>query len=305
MNDGGLLLDEEKEYKRFYKFSLWWVNHRALLRRIGLGIFIAFDALLLLWGGWHLLDAFAISYSADQISVAQMAVVGQSDLHAYTHASAAEDYIEEDVTVISIGSDRYDFFTTLQNPNEDWWATFTYAFEVGDDRTDPVDSYVLPSGVAYLTELGVDSSVPIRNADLVIEDLRWRRLDHHLISDYDTWYEDRMNFVIENVAYETEDEFDETFGRTSFTIENDTAFGYYDVSLLVLLKRGSGVVGVNKTLLTDLESGEEAEVDLSWFGTLPSVSQVEVIPILPLFDIDTYKPAEGESSIDTRTRVFR
>lgn len=305
MNDGGLLLDEEKEDKRFYRLSLWWVNHRALLRRIGIGIFIAFDAFLLLWGGWHLLDAFAISYGSDERAVAQMVAIGQSDLHAYTQANAAEDYLLEEADVLSTGRDQYDLFAVMVNPNEDWWATFEYAFDIDGVMTEFMEGYILPSGTAYLTELGIDSETPIRDADVVIEDLIWRRLDHHMIADYDVWYEDRMNFEIANVSFETEDEFDETFGRTTFTIENRTAFGYYDVSLLVLLKRGSSVAGVNRTVIADLESGEQAEVELSWFGTLPAVSEVEVIPILPLFDLDTYKPAVGESSIDTRTRVFR
>lgn len=305
MSEDQFLLDEDKEYKRFYRFSLWWVNHRALLRRIGFGLFITFDALLLLWAGWHLLDAYAISYSSDERAVAQMVAIGQPDLNSYTQARAAEDVIQDDVSVFSTGNDRYDLYTVLENPNEDWWATFEYAFEVSDEQTSWEQGFVLPSGVAYLTDLGVDSAVPIRDADLVLQNWTWRRLDHHLITDYEVWHEDRMNFVVENMSFETEDTFDETFGRTSFTILNDTAFGYYDISLLVLLKRGTSVVGVNKTTLSSLDSGEQASVDLSWFGTLPNVSQVEVVPILPLFDVSTYKPAEGESTLDTRTRAFR
>ena len=82
MNEGGLLLQEEKEFKRFYALSLWWVTHRAMLRRIGFVLFIVFDSLLLLFGGWHLMDAFAISYGAEQNAVMRMVALGQSDLHA-------------------------------------------------------------------------------------------------------------------------------------------------------------------------------------------------------------------------------
>jgi hypothetical protein len=64
------------------------------------------------------------------------------------------------------------------------------------------------------------------------------------------------------------------------------------------------VVGVNRATLSELESGEATEVVLNWFGTLPSVSEVDVVVELNLFDLSIYKPLEGESTRDTRTRVF-
>jgi hypothetical protein len=53
-----------------------------------------------------------------------------------------------------------------------------------------------------------------------------------------------------------------------------------------------------------LDSGEEIDVGVNWFGTLPSVSKVEVIPEINIFDIDTYKSLAGETTRDTRTRVL-
>ncbi|MBI4435529.1 hypothetical protein HY630_02565 [Candidatus Uhrbacteria bacterium] len=305
MNEGGLLLQEEKEFKRFYRLSVWWVTHRALLKRIGFALFIAFDAGLLLFGGWHFLDAFAISYQSEQNAVMRVVALGQSDLHAYTAANAADNLEVEDGRVISIGNSRYDLYTTLSNPNNDWWAEFTYTFTAGGEQTESRRGFILPSQEKPVTELAVESASPISSTSLMIEDVRWHRVDAHAIPDYVTWADDRLNFVVSASSFEKETRFDgETFGRTAFTIENDTAYSYYDVGLFILLLRGSSVVGVNRTTLSALESGVETEVTVNWFGTLPSVSQVQIIPELNIFDLGVYKPLQGESTRDTRTRVF-
>jgi hypothetical protein len=305
MNDGGLLLQEEKEFKRFYTLSVWWVTHRAFLKRLGIALFVAFDAALLLFGGWHLMDAFAVSYGSEQNAVLRMVALGQSDLSAYTRANAAQDLEAGDGRVISIGNNRYDLYTTLQNPNDDWWAEFTYAFSKDDGATDVRTGFILPSEEKPMAELAVDSLSPIQSTSLVIEDVRWHRVDHHAVPDYPTWASDRLHFVVSTSSFEKETRFDgQTFGRTSFTMENDTAYSYYDVGVFVLLLRGSSVVGVNRTTLTSLESGVESMVTVNWFGTLPSVSEVQIIPELNIFDLEVYKPLQGESTRDTRTRVF-
>ena len=64
------------------------------------------------------------------------------------------------------------------------------------------------------------------------------------------------------------------------------------------------MVGVNRTSLSSLESGVEEEVTVNWFGTLPSVSEVQIVPELNIFDLEVYKPLQGESTRDTRTRVL-
>ena len=306
MNEGGLLLEEEKEEQRFYRLSLWWVEHRALLKRIGLIAFAALDVLMLIFAFWNLLSAFAIRYGAEESAVLRMVALGQADLHAYTSANAAKDIEQNSVRIFSIGDQRYDLYATIVNPNTDWWAEFSYAFSYNDTQTETRTSFVLPSQEKPVTELAVSSGVPISDAVFVISNIEWHRIDHHVIADYPTWSDDRLNIEVRDPSFVTEKRLDgEVYGRTIFTIENHAAFSYYDVGLYVVLKRGSSVVGVNRTTLSTLGTGEEKEVTVNWFGTLPSVSQVEVIPELNIFDLEVYKPLVGETTIDTRTRVFR
>lgn len=305
MDNGGLLLEEEKESRRVYRLSLWWVEHRAFLRRLGYGVFIAVDAFILLFALYHLLDAFALSYDQEERVVLAMVLQGQSDLRSYTLANNADDLEESEARVISIGSDRYDLYATLLNPNDDWWAEFSYAFNTDIGVTEPATGFILPSQEKPIVQFAYESSVPVATAELMIGEVTWHRVDHHLISDYETFAPEHLNLSIENALFTKEiNANNDSYGRSSFTVTNNTAYSYYEPTFYVLLKRGSSVVGVNRATLSGLESGDSENVALNWFGTLPSVSEVEVVLELNVFDLSVYKPLEGESTRDTRTRVF-
>lgn len=301
VEEQNLLLQEEKEFKRFYKFSLWWVEHRAFLRRFVYGIFIAVDGILLLFVVWTMLDSFAVSYGDDEREVAKIVAYGQSDLNAYTLASAADPIVPEQVLVFGIGDNRYDFFTELSNPNADWWVEFSYAFAFDAGSTTPAQGFLLPGQSKPIVALAVTSQTPVRDGQLELTDMRWHRLDHHTISDYPAWQEDRLRLIITDATFSKETGFEsDVFGRTTFTVYNNTAFSYFDPSFFVLLKRGAAVVGVSRATVASLEVGERQEISLNWFGTLPAATSVEVIPDIHLFDPDVYKRLQGQPGIDTR-----
>ncbi|KKR04531.1 MAG: hypothetical protein UT30_C0006G0025 [Candidatus Uhrbacteria bacterium GW2011_GWF2_39_13] len=306
MNEGGFLLEEKKEDKRFFRLSFWWVEHRAVLKRLGYLFFILVDVFLLLFVFWHFLDAFAISSVKEERAVAQMVAYGQSDLNTYTRVHKAHDLIAGRPQVFSTGGGRYDLYTTLQNPNTDWWAEFTYSFTTNNEQTDSRQGFILPGEEKPVVILGIESITPLVSPSFSLETVRWHRVDHHLIADYQTWAKDRLAIIALDAQFSQETYTDgKTYGQTTFSLKNETAFSYYDLGLFVLLKRGSSVVGINRTTLSAIESGEKVNVTLNWFGTLPSVTQVEIIPELNVFDLDVYKSLSGETTRDTRTRVFR
>ena len=150
----------------------------------------------------------------------------------------------------------------------------------------------------------VSAATP-RTPALELTEIEWHRVDHHVVGDYTIWSADRLDLDVRDVAFTSDLAVDsQTIGRVSFVVTNNTAYSYYDPAFFILLKRGPSVVGVNRTTLSSLDSGETREVAVNWFGTLPSVGSVEVVPEINLFDLDVYKPLAGETTTDTRTRVF-
>lgn len=299
-----LLLQEEKEFTRFYKYSLWWVEHRAFLRRLGLGLFMVFDGVLLAFVFWTMLDSFAIRYGEDEREVAKIVAYGQGDLRSYSVANSAGSIVPEEVRVFSLGNQRYDFYTVVSNPNDDWWVEFTYSFAFDAGSTSSAKGFLLPNQSKPIVALAVTSQTAVRDGQIEFTDIRWHRIDHHIITDYPTWQEDRLRLEITDATFVQETGFEkDVFGRSTFTVKNRTAFGYFDPEFIVLLKRGSAVVGVSRATLVSLGVGEKKEISLNWFGVLPAVSSVEVIPDLALFDPRIYQQLEGQPGVDTRTRV--
>ena len=301
-----LLQPEDHEYQRFYRFSLWWVEHREQLKKIGAGALLAFDAAL---GGfvlWTFIDSFLVSFGTERTAVAGMAVLGQDDLRAYALSHAALPLEVGDGEVLPAGSGRYDLFAMIRNPNVDWHLQFTYQFRYGEFITPPQSGFLLPGEEKPFAVLGLASEIPIaKDVAIEIENLRWQRVDRHMTGEYAAWIANRLDLEIKDILFSTEVSVNkQAIGRTSFVVSNRSAFSYYDPEFWVVLRRGPSVVGINRILLPSLEAGETRTVDVNWFGALPAVGETQIIPSINVFDAGAYKSLKGESGIDTRNRVF-
>ncbi len=299
-----LLLEEEKEFRKFYRFSSWWIDHRDRLARLGLILFLFVDGLLILFATWSLLLSFVIQAPAERLAVYGMVAYGQADLHNYTKARAATPLTLGSATVLSSGNGLYDFYSVATNSNADWWAEVTYRFTWGIEETEPRTTVVLPASETPLVVLGKEFAAAPRSVTLEIDRIQWYRVDHHLtLAPYEEWALERLRFEIKDAVFGPSDT-DPKIGRVTFTINNRSAYSYYSPTFLIRLLRGTTVVGVNRVTLDHLEAGETQDVSVAWFGTLPSASRVEILPEINPFDPDAYQALAGETSADTRTRVF-
>ena len=97
-----VLLQEENQFRRWYYFSTWWITHRVVLRQLGLGAIALIDGIFFVVAAWGFVDAYAVSFDAEQIALVQMVNVAQSDLHAYTRARSAKPLQTSVARVFSI-----------------------------------------------------------------------------------------------------------------------------------------------------------------------------------------------------------
>ncbi len=303
--ENGFFKEEEKEFQRFYRASSWWVAHREHVKRLGYGVFLVCDVTLLCIALWAFADGFLMSYKAERLAVAEMVAYGQSDLNAYTLANVAKPLQIGDALVLASEGGVVDVYAPLTNPNADWWAEFSYAFRADANETEARKGFILPGQTEK--PLIVFATRDLGNArvvELVLSSLVWHRVDRHATGDYAKWEADHLAFDISKPLFETTIPISgKTIGRVTFTVKNKTAYNYYHPVFVVLLKRGNAIVGVNSTTLDSL--GEESrEVALNWFGPLPAAGSVEVLPSINIFDISAYKPLIGETTEDTRNRVF-
>lgn len=190
---------------------------------------------------------------------------------------------------------RQDVLVEILNPNATWWAEFDYQFELSGERTPMRKGYVLPNGRRYLTELGFTPETRGRTARLVVENVRWMRVDPSAVGgNYAAFADARLQFRTENPTYTRDLTIGTTpVGQSTFQLVNDSAFGYWNPSVTVVLYRGTTPVGVTTVQPPLIRPGETVPMTINWFESLAGVSRTDVQVNVNILDRGAYLPTSG------------
>lgn len=275
------------------KFGYWFTTHKGLLRRIGYGIFIVADVVLVGFALYGFVDHFLISWNRDMVLRRDLGRAIFSN--EVVQATAPDALLVKQTSVFRSGEGRYDFLAVVQNPNEDWYATFIYQFVSGETVTSEQEGFILPQEEKYVTQFATPFAGAPRETEFRIIDIDWRRVNRRVIRDYAIWKNERLRPIVSNVVH-TQNATGLAAGisRTSFDVKNPTAFGYWQIGLAVALLRGTTPVAVNYIALDRFESGETRSVDVHWFEPLPSASTVDIRSEVNLFDPSVYLPPRSQ-----------
>ncbi len=274
-------------------FANFWVRHRIQLRQFGRGALIVINVLL--WGFvlWSLLDAFVISWPRESRITQQIAE--NQFIATSFDANRPQNVQVGPVNVFESTDDRLDFLIPVQNPNTDWWVEFTYRFNVSGEQTPQRSGFLLPGESSYLGEFGFKPATQgARSGILIVENIRWHRTDPSIVgADYEEWISRRNRFDTPDARY-TPDLLvaGKRVGRTSFTFRNPSAYGFWSVRLYVILNRANTPVAATTITLERVLAGEDRPVEIDWFEDLPSVTDVEVVPVVNYLDPSVYLPSE-------------
>lgn len=193
-------------------------------------------------------------------------------------------------TQILVPGGRYDFISEISNPNKDFYGHFMYRFITGDTATPKRSGFILPGETKFIVELGVAMENRPSAAELEISDLRWQRVNRHLIADWPTYAGSRLDFKVDNIAFNQSLELSvgKGVGKTDFTVTNATGYGYYDVRMLVVMYRGPAIAGVNYTVIPQLFPGAVVNGEVTWYQDLGGISQIKVIPEVDITNPSAY-----------------
>ncbi len=270
----------------------FWIRHRRALRRAGYGVLITF--IVALWGYtlWSLLDAFAISYPREQRIPA---IIASNTLTESTIVTTRPNAIQpSEVFLFQNTGGREDLLVRVTNPNEQWWAEFDYHFDVDGEQTPSTKGYVLPKQQHALTALGWKPKTRGSNAQLVVENVRWHRLDPGTIGrDYAAFLDNRWKITFDDLAYKKDLTVGtQTIGQTSFTLTNASGYGFWNVDLTVILYRGDTPVAVSTLGVPELKPDEKRPLVINWFDGFGAITKTEIEASVNLLDAKTYLPSE-------------
>ena len=311
MTNGGLD-SEQQQFERFYKLSKFWITAKPILKKVGIVSFIVFDVLVVGWATYRFVDYGIFGFFSERAMIGSI-VNDIGTLQNISSARAATPLGTKNADVFDLGENRADFYAEVSNPNSDWYASFTYRFVSSNGVTDFANGFILPGQVDKpVTVLAGSTTSTPRNVKLELQDVKWMRVNHHAIDDYEMWERERIDFDVSSVTFERqvyievregEPAVQDGFGRTMFTIKNDTAYGYWGSSFTIRLLRSGKVVGVTATTITEFEPGQEREVVVNWFGEVPAANETQIEANIDIFDPDVYMPIRGEAAPDVRERI--
>jgi hypothetical protein len=291
-NHAGMGFDptEDKLSEKQLKWGYWWVTHKAQVRR-WFSVFLGIVAAILVgYAGFGFLDWFFGSGVQERAGIGLL-TRQWTDFGYFREVARPQELSVGGTSILSAGDKRYDVVSQISNPNEIWWVEFDYQATGGGLSAPVKRGYLLPSDTRYIRELGMESeSRP--GVSFEVSNLHWHRVDaHYVFPGYPSWSNDRLNFRILDAEFIPPEPTDPLpVGKARFTVENDTAFGYFSVGFFIKLYSGSKIVGVNQVVISNLRAGERREVEVSWFNDLPKVTQVEVRPEVNIFDEEVYIP---------------
>lgn len=275
------------------KVASFWVRHQALLIKIVYGGLLTLS--ILCWGYalWVILDTYAISYPREsrftqEITSNQLAL-------ASLEQDRPQNIQTSNVLVLPTTDSRFDMAIDLDNPNEQWWADFTYRFLLSGEQTPSRTGFIMPTSKTTITELGYSPKARGgAQAQFSVESIRWHRLDPKQVKNrYKEYENDHFNVAFENVKFDgTLVVGSKQVGVTSFDLINRGSYGYWSLDLVIKLYRGSTVIALNKINIQHLTPGETRHIDINWYDKLPAVTKTELIPVVNFLDSATYLPTE-------------
>ncbi|MBT3230628.1 hypothetical protein HN358_02495 [Candidatus Uhrbacteria bacterium] len=284
----------EKEYKREVAIT----EARPLLHKIFFILWVVFDVALV-----GLLILVTVGYLIsgqwkDRASTAGL-VQNLSSIHSAAESQSASSIFVGETVVIGSG-DGYDFYVELENSNEDWYASFDYAFEFGSEKTSQHHGFILPGESRVFVALNEEFEGGASGAEMIVSDIEWQRVDAHSVDDYSQWYADHIDFQIVDSEHGTVKVGSENIVRSSFTIKNNTPYSYWSAPFVLILERNGTPVGVNQISIAGFETGETREIDINWFDNTPSSGDLVIQPAIDYLDDDVYMQESVEAQVDVR-----
>lgn len=261
--------------------AYWWVSHQLLIKKILLGLFIAFDVILIIFAVYGLIKIFS-----------EKPLVWQDTAIHFSQPPQALEILETEV--LSLGNNRYDLVARIRNPNANFTVlSFDYQFVGSNFASAKKQSFVLPNEEKFIAELRVKSDAPLDFASLEISNVRWLRISKVVpLQDYEIFRQNRLNIEIKDKIFTPAVHLQISGGlplsKSSFTIINQTAYSYYDVGIFVTLYQNEKLIGVNYLKIDNFLSGQTRPIELNWLQILPTRVEIQVEPEVNIFDEETY-----------------
>ncbi|OIP79999.1 MAG: hypothetical protein COT39_01105 [Parcubacteria group bacterium CG08_land_8_20_14_0_20_48_21] len=268
----------------------WITTHRLQMKRLGSGLFLAIATGLLLNGIYGLVDYFVLQRKQTIAWEQQLAVSGM------VHRDYASKISAQDLNVTSVGivenEESADAFASVANPNDRWYARFSYHFSLGDYNSPVFEGFTLPGEEKTLTGFSLTLPKDAATVILVFDRLDWTHVSNHDISDYAAWAGDRQKITIKDLVYAPPAQLHENsslvVSRVTYTAVNNSIFDYWEVGFLIIGIRDDRPVALQRKVVSPLVSGKATTQVVSWFGIRNRFDSIRIEPEIDILNPESY-----------------
>jgi hypothetical protein len=167
------------------------------------------------------------------------------------------------VKAINTAGNVYDLVAKMENPNKNFGLSkMDYSFKLFDSDNNLLkeqkgSTFILPGQKKYLMEINIDAGKTVNHLELAVSN-----------SDKTEWKKLNDNFETPNI-FVRERQFkylENNQGEASGIIKNDSSFDFGEITVsIVLFSESKEILGINKTKVNSVLSGEERHFSTLWF----------------------------------------
>ncbi len=266
--------------------SIWIANHRAGIIK-GLMIALASIIIIILGFSAFILADWAVGGGRAEADIVSRLTKNFANYGAFREHYLPRDLVIEPAQILPVGDGAYDIIVPVTNPNQQWSAKIEYTIPGQEGSVEMINNtFILPGETKYLYRLGVSGAVQSLTSTATIRTIKWSSLDNKIVQpDYATWSAQRLGLEVSNATFTAAaSETGGSVSRATFTVTNETAFGYKTVGFYVTLIGGGRMVGFNHVTATDFAAGETRDLVATWYVPIGGVTRVVVQPEVNIFD---------------------
>lgn len=278
MPENFYLPDEELSAKEL-KVGYWFTVHRLLFYKILLAVLIVFNVIFGGYSLFHWGEYLLAGYWNDQKMARELS---QSAPLADFQKLFGARPLEVGAPMIFASRAAVDAVALARNPNERFFVSFEYRFDLGGLATPWRRGFLLPLEEKPLVELGIKDALGASAASLEWRQVDWQRISAHKIKNMAKYLAERLSFRADAVKFESG--FGSNPARLTFDLHNDSNFSYYEPRFLILLESGGNLAGAEQVIFNKLLAGSKQKVELNLAGAPLSFTDIRAVPDINIFE---------------------
>lgn len=270
----------------------WYTRNKLKFRQAGIFFLCLVCAVLIGysvygWGNYAILGYFSDRQMwRDQVMEFQ-------NYEAAHSVTGARNLAVGIAGVNSAGENKYDFYALVKNPNPRHIAYATYKFNFSGGETKVVETTILPLAERPIAVLGEKIDFFPDGPTLILQEVKWRRVDPHAVPDTQAYIAERADFAQENFAFSILDDDGLPIRRIEFDLTNRSSYSYWEAGFYAELISGGVTEAVIYFTVPRFLAGETNHIDLRSVSAGLNADELVVHWLTDVFSAKEYmKPSD-------------